>query len=84
LPGLLALVGPIDLFIHDSKHSADNMRLAWSALRRGGAIVVDDIDASDGFHLFCESVVDRHAWACEAEPIRIDERRANGKGVFGA
>src|SRR5206468_1348430 len=52
LPELLAGIAPIDLFIHDSLHSAYNtafeMSRAWAALRPGGAIVVDDIDLSWG------------------------------------
>jgi methyltransferase family protein len=87
LPALLKMLGPIDLFIHDSKHSADNvlfeLRSAWLALRPGGAVVVDDIDANNGFHRFCETTPHHRAWICEAEPIRPDERRANRKGVFG-
>jgi hypothetical protein len=87
LPGLLKEVAPIDLFIHDSKHSADNLlfelRLAWRALRPGGAMVVDDIDASDGFHVFCAANPGARAWTCEGEPIRPDERRSNQKGFFG-
>lgn len=87
LPDLLKRTGMIDLFIHDSQHSTDNvlfeLRLAWSALRPGGAMVVDDIDANDGFHQFCEGVPYQNVWICEAEPIRPDERRANLKGIFG-
>lgn len=87
LPRLLKQIGQIDLFVHDSKHSAENvlfeLRLAWTVLRPGGAMVVDDIDASDGFHVFCASVPEARAWACEAEPIRPDERRTNRRGFFG-
>jgi hypothetical protein len=87
LGGLLKQIGPIDLFVHDSKHSADNvlfeLRSAWAALRTGGAMVVDDIDANDGFHVFCAGRPDARSWVCEAEPIRPDERRTNHKGFFG-
>lgn len=87
LPGLLKRAGPIDVFIHDSKHSTDNvlfeLKLAWSALRPGGAVVVDDVDTNNGFHRFCEIVRPDRAWVCEAEPARPDERRANHKGYFG-
>jgi hypothetical protein len=86
LPDLLKRAAPIDLFIHDSKHSTDNvvfeLKLAWSALRPGGAVLVDDVDTNNGFHRFCETVRPR-AWVCEAEPVRPDERRANRKGYFG-
>jgi hypothetical protein len=87
LPGLLKRTAPIDLFIHDSKHSTENvlfeLKLAWSALRPGGAVLVDDVDTNNGFHRFCETVGHDRAWVCEAEPARPDERRANRKGYFG-
>jgi hypothetical protein len=87
LPGLLKRTGPIDLFIHDSKHSTQNvlfeLRLAWAALRPGGAVVVDDVDVNNGFRRFCEIIPYARAWVGEAEPARPDERRANRKGYFG-
>lgn len=87
LPGLLKRTAPIDLFIHDSKHSTENvlfeLKLAWPALRPGGAVVVDDVDTNSGFHLFCETIDCEQAWVCPAEPVRPDERRANRKGYFG-
>jgi hypothetical protein len=87
LPALLAQLGRVDLFIHDSLHSARNvafeMDLAWKYVRPGGAIVVDDIDINRSFRDF----VDRHpelpAFVCTAEPITPDERRFNHKGLFG-
>jgi len=87
LPGVLKRAAPIDLFIHDSKHSAENvlfeLKSAWSALRPGGAVVVDDVDVNNGFHRFCERVSYDQAWVGEAEPVRPDDRRANRKGYFG-
>jgi len=87
LPKLISQLGEVDLFIHDSLHSAHNVRfevdLAWAALRPGGAIVVDDIDANWGFRTFTEAFSGHHAIICEAEPIRPDLRRFNKKGLFG-
>ena len=87
LPGLLKQTGVIDLFVHDSHHTAENvlfeLRLAWQALRPGGAVVVDDIDLNEGFRHFCNTVSHHRGWVCEAEPIRPDGNRANGKGLFG-
>ncbi|MGY4626441.1 class I SAM-dependent methyltransferase [Bradyrhizobium sp. USDA 4486] len=87
LPSLLAQLGPIDLFIHDSLHSERNVRfevdLAWAALRPGGVIVVDDIDVNRGFHTFTQSNSGLCSLVCEAEPLRPDFRRFNGKGMFG-
>lgn len=87
LPALLEKIGPIDLFVHDSRHTTDNvlfeLRQAWAALRPGGAVLVDDIDTNNGFHQFLQIAPYQRAWACEAEPIRPDLRRVNQKGIFG-
>jgi hypothetical protein len=87
LPGLLAKLGQIDIFIHDSLHSERNVRFevdrAFAALRPGGAIVVDDIDANWGFHSFIHSLSTHTSMICEAEPLRADIRRFNNKGMFG-
>ncbi len=86
LPALLRRIAPIDLFIHDSHHTRDNMLFemneAWPALRPGGAMVVDDIDNNGAFAEFRRSV-DCASLVCEAEPIRPDKRRFNEKGLFG-
>jgi hypothetical protein len=87
LKGMLRQAAPIDLFIHDSRHTTGNvlyeLKHAWRALRPGGAAVVDDVDTNNGFHRFCETVDHDRAWVCEAEPVRPDERRANRRGYFG-
>ena len=58
LPPLLAEVGSIDVFVHDSLHTADTMgfefRCAWDALRVGGVMMSDDIDDSLAFEDFVE------------------------------
>jgi len=87
LPGLLAQLGQIDLFIHDSIHSERNVRfesdLAWKALKPGGALVIDDIDANAAFHSFTQTVRGHQSMICEAEPVRPDTRRFNKRGLFG-
>jgi Methyltransferase domain len=87
LPALLARLGSIDLFIHDSLHSERNVRFeldrAWAALRPGGAIVVDDIDANGGFRSFTSTFSGQSAFVCEAEPLHPDLRRFNKRGLFG-
>jgi Methyltransferase domain len=56
LPGVVADVPRLDLFIHDSLHTRRNLcfelDVAWPALRPGGVAVVDDIDHSLGFKDF--------------------------------
>jgi len=87
LPGLLSRLGEIDLFIHDSLHSERNVLFeldrAWAAIRPGGAIVVDDVDANNGFWSFTQTVSDHEHLICEAEPLHPDLRRFNKKGLFG-
>jgi len=59
LPGLLAQLRRIDMFIHDSSHTRRNMlfelRQAWPALDRG-AIVADDVNQSAAFADFVAAV----------------------------
>lgn len=87
LPGLLSQLGKIDLFIHDSLHTEQNVRFevdsAWATLRLGGAIVIDDIDANRGFRTFKQAFSGHHSLICEAEPLYPDLRRFNKKGLFG-
>jgi hypothetical protein len=87
LPRLLARLGRIDLFIHDSLHSERNVRFeldhAWPALNVGGGIVVDDVDANGGFRAFTETFPEHRSMIAEAEPLHPDLRRFNQKGLFG-
>jgi hypothetical protein len=87
LPGLLAELGQLDLFIHDSLHSERNVGFeinqAWTVLGPGAAIVVDDIDVNRGFHSFVQAFPGNPSLVCEAEPLRPDSRRFNRKGMFG-
>jgi hypothetical protein len=57
---LLAELSELDLFLHDSMHTARNLRFelghAWDVLRTGGALLADDIDRNDGFRTFSRSV----------------------------
>jgi len=87
LPKLLRQLGRIDLFIHDSLHTARNVKFeinqARRALQPSGFIVVDDIDLNSAF---AESVreLPKQRWlACEARPVVPDYRRFNHKGLFG-
>jgi predicted O-methyltransferase YrrM len=86
LPKLLDTIAPIDMFVHDSHHSKYNMLFemtrGWSALRPGGAMVVDDIDLNTAFEEFSRTI-DGERLIGEAEPIRPDTRRFNQKGLFG-
>lgn len=86
LPPLLAHLGCIGLFVHDSLHTAENLSFelgcAWQHLDPGGALVIDDIDTNRGFRAFTEEQSGYCAFVCEAEPVRPDHRRFNRKGLF--
>jgi hypothetical protein len=53
---LIAETGQVDMFIHDSLHTARNtlfeMEQAASAMTAGGVMLVDDIGSHDGFTAF--------------------------------
>ena len=87
LPALLAQLHQLDLFVHDSLHTERNVRFelgqAWPVLNAGGAMVVDDIDANNGFSTFSHQLGVEMALVAEAEPVRPDTRRFNQKGLFG-
>ena len=48
LPGLVAELGQIDFFLHDSMHTDRNLRfeldLAWPALAPDGTALIDDVE----------------------------------------
>jgi len=56
LPPLLAEVGEIDLFVHDSDHTYRNMMFeftsAWPHLRKGGMLISDDTEWNNAFSDF--------------------------------
>ncbi len=58
LPALLARLGEIDLFVHDSSHTTRNtsfeLEQAWSSMRRG-ALLADDIERNEAFGRFTRS-----------------------------
>ncbi|HUA75264.1 MAG TPA: class I SAM-dependent methyltransferase [Solirubrobacteraceae bacterium] len=71
LAPLLARLGEIDLFIHDSLHSTRNVRWelerAWPALRPGGFVVVDDVDFNWGYRDFLASREDYSSLYCMSD-----------------
>jgi hypothetical protein len=87
LPRLLAQLGEIDLFIHDSRHSQRNLLFelnhAWDALKPAGVLIADDIDLNCGFHSFRVSRSGQPSLVCLAEPLRPDYGRQEDRGVFG-
>lgn len=53
LPALLATLGRVDVFVHDSLHTYRNMRMefgaVWPRLGPRGAIVADDVEGNRAF-----------------------------------
>lgn len=87
LPGLLAELGAIDLFVHDSLHSRRNVRFEVAAARRhlrpGGAVVVDDIDTNWGFRRITDAAAGDFHLVCQSRPVVADRRRFDNCGLFG-
>ena len=48
LRGLVAGLGEVDLFVHDSMHTTRNVRfeldLVWPALTPNGVVLIDDVE----------------------------------------
>ena len=78
LPGLVRTLQQVDLFIHDSLHTARNicfeLGTVWPALPPGGVAVVDDINRSLGFSRFVEQAAPG-AW--------VAARHVTGGGLWG-
>lgn len=79
LPPLLASLGEIGLFVHDSMHSTRNVRweleTAWARLRPGGFVVVDDVDFNWGFRDFLAARAGQDGLYCMSD---------DGQRVFAA
>ena len=86
LPGLLAALEEIDVFVHDSRHSARNLLYelehARAAMRPGGFLIVDDVDLNCGLHRYREVHAEDEVLVCPAEPLKPDPGRQNDRGVF--
>jgi hypothetical protein len=87
LPRVLDELHGIDLFIHDSRHSARNLLFelnsAWRELRPRGVLIADDIDLNCGFHVFKAEHGDAESLICLAEPLEPDLGRHRDRGIFG-
>lgn len=60
LKPLLEELKELDIFIHDSDHTYQNMwfelTTAWPYVKDGGIVVCDNIDANSSFYDFCRTV----------------------------
>jgi methyltransferase family protein len=80
LPRLMASLGEIDLFVHDSLHTGRNVRFelehAWQNLREGGVTLVDDVDHSLAFHTFVRSLA-------RTNGSQLTAAAADGRSIWG-
>ncbi len=78
LQPLLSRLEKVDMFVHDSLHTARNMRFelraVWPAINQGGLVLVDDVD-NQAFRDFVEE---------SGEPPSTVMRSADGPWKFGA
>jgi hypothetical protein len=78
MAGLLKVLGQVDLFIHDSLHTARNVTYEMNQIARvlapSGLMIIDDIEMQDAFNGFASAHDDFHTLRCPA---------ADGKGSFG-
>jgi cephalosporin hydroxylase len=78
LPPLVAEVGRVQVFIHDSLHTARNtlfeMEQAETAMPSGGVMLVDDIRTHNGFAVFAKRHPGYRTIICPSE---------DGIGMFG-
>src|SRR6266487_3628799 len=78
LPPLVGQVGHVEMFIHDSLHTAKNtmfeMEHAASAMPVGGVMLVDDINSHQGFATFADQHTSYQTIVCPS---------ADRNGTFG-
>ena len=81
MPPLAAEVAHVELFIHDSLHTAENtlfeMEQAASVMPTGGVMLVDDIDSHMGFAAFAKRHAEYRTIICP------DADRNTREGMFG-
>jgi hypothetical protein len=74
LPPLLETLPPIDVFIHDSEHSYENMsfeyRIAFQHLAAGGILLSDDTSWNSAFSDFVSEHGLRNSWTIRHPNVR--------------
>jgi cephalosporin hydroxylase len=82
LPRLLQQIGQVDVFIHDSLHTYQNMRYELNAitprLSKPSVVIADDIDGNSAFHEWAE----RSAPAFQVALQEVDKKGMFGLGLF--
>jgi Methyltransferase domain len=71
LPRVVREVGTVDLFVHDSLHTPENLgrelRDAWPALRPGALVLLDDVEACHAFDGVLDGFANADAFAARQE-----------------
>ncbi|SAI86754.1 class I SAM-dependent methyltransferase [Saccharolobus solfataricus] len=76
LPNLLKKLGKVDVFLHDSEHTFENvsfeLNIAWDYLRNGGVLLIDNLDFTEAPYYFAKQKgVKLHELTNEAGGIGI-------------
>jgi predicted O-methyltransferase YrrM len=78
LPGLVAGLDRVDLFVHDSMHTTRNvgfeLSVVWPALAPGGIVLLDDVERNRAFAAFTREHPEADALLFEAD---------DGRALFG-
>ncbi|NUK24620.1 class I SAM-dependent methyltransferase [Streptomyces lunaelactis] len=78
LPHLLRRLGKVDVFVHDSLHTARNTRFEMDRIGRvltpGGVMLIDDISTHQGFAVWASKASGARTLVCPS---------ADGEGLFG-
>jgi predicted O-methyltransferase YrrM len=75
LPGLLADLGQVDLFLHDSMHTTRNvgfeLERVWPALAPGGAALIDDVEKNVATGKFLQARRETASVICRSDDARV-------------
>lgn len=70
LPPLIAELGQVDLFIHDSMHTTRNLRFeleqVWPALSPGGVMLIDDVEKNGATAAFLRDHPEAASMVCRS------------------
>jgi hypothetical protein len=71
LPALIAQLGTVDLFVHDSMHTTRNLMFelecVWPALAPGGAVLIDDVEKNGAMGRFLKAHPETPSMICASD-----------------
>jgi Methyltransferase domain len=75
LPGLVAELGQVDLFVHDSMHTTRNVRFeleqVWPALAPGGVALIDDVEKNTAMVGFLKAHPGTSSMVCASDDGQV-------------